>query len=762
MAEAIVSKSAPFLVGDWRVEPKLNLLRRNGREIALENKTMDVLVLLASRAADVVSSDEIIDEVWAGRPMGENPVYKAITNLRKAFGDDPKKPEFIETIARKGYRLVANVSSADSEPSPSARKPSWPIAAGVLILLGIAAFWYQNLGDEIGGRVVTVDDRSIAVLPFENLSGDPDNDFFCLGIAETLLNQLAGVPDLRVVARRSSFAFGETEITEIIERLSVRYVLAGSVQQHEQTLRISARLVDTRGNVIWAETFDRDNDDIFSIQSEIAQSVVQGISSASDRPSIEQQINTNNFDAYRAYLVGNEYLRRRADQWAGNALDAFNEALRLDPDFAAAHAGAATVLAIRGTHDTENIAAAEFHAERALALNPNLAQAHAVYGLLMTTTDDEAGYAASVEPLRHAIELNPSLVEAYNWLQISLRALGRGDEASDVLRQALAIDPLNHTLNMNYAVNLHADGQLDAARDHMLQVLEFPDVPGYTYDWIANVEISAGDYERALHWIKLGGENGGLSPDTIGWYSNALAVAYSRLGMFDEANRWIGIAYVDPDSHWWFGGQLAVLGLQRRFEDLQDIAARHEDAHAEDEAMTPWSQQMMGAVAFENDDMEAAIQYLEPLYRPGWFLYNGPGGKSGQFPPAHQLVIAYRAVGRDDDAERVLSELWQHQMEQRVGRSQLISDLLIDEAITYALMSNEEMASQRLHEAVGAGWRDYYRYLADTRFRVLDDLQGSDDLIESVRQEISLQRERVIAAERLEPFDIPSAANAAQ
>ena len=542
----------------------------------------------------------------------------------------------------------------------------------------------------------------------------------------------------------------------------MRYVLAGSVQQYEQTLRISARLLDISGNVVWAETFDRDNNNVFSIQNEIADAVVLGISSASDRPSSVQGPRTDNYEAYRAYLLGNEYLRRRSEHWGTESLEAFNEALALDPDFAAAHAGAATVLAIRGMHDTENVASAEFHAEAALRLAPNLAEAHAVAGLLLTKTVDEAGYAASIEPLRRAIDLNPSLVEAYNWLQISLKSLGREDEATEVLQQALSIDPLNHTLNMNYAVKLHSDGQLEAAREHYMHVLEFPDVPSYTYDWLSNVEISAGDYERSLHWLKLGGDNGGLEAEMIIWYASWIAIAYARLGLFDEANRWLAIAIDDPRSHWWLSAQHAVLLRQQDAGTLQDLAVLHAEAHVDEAEMTVWSKQMLGEIAFLNSDMVAAVRYLEPLYQPGWILFNGPGGRRDQFPPAHRLVMAFRAVGRDDSADRVLSELWQHQMEYRAGRTAVLSDLLIDEAVTYALMGNEETASERMQAAFDAGWRDYYRYLGDSRFRVLDELEGSAELVEAARQDVMLQRERVIAAERADPFEIPAVATSTQ
>ena len=171
---------------------------------------------------------------------------------------------------------------------------------------------------------------------------------------------------------------------------------------------------------------------------------------------------------------------------------------------------------------------------------------------------------------------------------------------------------------------------------------------------------------------------------------------------------------------------------------------------------------MLGAIAFESGDMETAVRYLEPLYEPGWILYNGPGGFNGQFPEAHLLVLALRADGRDEDAERVLSELWRHQMDYRAGRTAVLSVLLIEEAVTYALMGNEATAVERLEEAVDSGWREYYEYLGDSRFRVLDELEGTAEIIEVVRQDLALQRERVIAAEESQPFEIPVVAETGQ
>lgn len=246
------------------------------------------------------------------------------------------------------------------------------------------------------------------------------------------------------------------------------------------------------------------------------------------------------------------------------------------------------------------------------------------------------------------------------------------------------------------------------------------------------------------------------------WYAGGIAGAYARLGLFDQANQWLAVAIEAPDSHWWLGAQLSVLQRQQDFASLRERAAQHAAAHMEDEAMTPWSQQMMGAIAFESGDMDTAIRYLEPLYEPGWILYNGPGGFSDQFPPAHQLVIALRAVGRGDDAERILSELWQHQMEFRAGRTAVLSQILIEEAVTYALMGNEETAVERLRDAFEAGWREYYMYLGSGRFRVLDDLEGSAEIIEAVRQDLESQRDRVLAEEQARPFEIPAVVEASQ
>lgn len=760
MAEKFPDKS--FQLGDWQVEPQLNQISRDNRIVPLENKTMDVLVLLAAHAGDVVSNDEIIDAVWAGRPMGENPVYKAITNLRKALGDDSKNPDYVATIARKGYRLIAAVERVDERPvSPPTKKARWPVAAALLVFLGIGTLLVGKFVD-VPDQDVSIGDQSIAVLPFENLSGEAENGLFCRGVAETLLNRLAAVPNLRVVARKSAFSLVDIDVRDVIKQLNVRYVLAGSLQQQGDSLRITARLVNVSGDIVWSESFDRDNANVFDIQNEIAQAVVRGIPLDDEALLPVAGAPTDNFEAYKAYLLGNEHSRRRPNNWTVLAIDAYNEAIRLDPGFAQPYAGLATALAVRGMNDVKTITDALAAAEMSLRLDPDLPEGLAVTGLLLTREDNTGGYQASLEWLERAIELNPSLIDARNWLSISYSVLGRRQESIDVLSKALELDPLNPTLNTNLGARLHFDGRLDAAREQFQKLFEYPDVPSYSYEWIAAVEVSAGDYTAALEWIKLGGLNGGFGPESVGWYVSRVAQAYARLGMFDDANRWMALDNMMPGSHWSLAANYAVLGFQKRYEELAVMAAEHLESYPDQANLTNWSRQLLAGIALENGDYLSTIKYLERDFGPGWELYNGPGGRSGQFAPAQQLAMAYLQAGREDDAARVLDELLVYQLDTRSGRTRVISPYLIDEAVTYALQGNEAVAAERLRQAVDAGWRDYYGYLADSRFRPLDDLDATAAIIEEVRRDIEAQRERVIALERQKPFDLPPGATASQ
>jgi len=299
-----------FRIGDWLVEPDLNHIVRADRAVQLEPKVMDVLAFLASHPGEVCSKETIIKAVWPGTFVSDDVLAYSISELRKAFGDNAREPSVIATIAKRGYRLIAPVTRLpeersqemqqtprDLEKSQSAGTGTQPRktagrwtsglrtkAAAVLLsmtLLLTLLIWYLLPGEHsemtrIGiTPIVNATARSIAVIPFENLSPDPQNAFFTDGFTEDLIHQLSKIRHLRVISRAAAARYRkDPAVPEIEQELGVELILKGSVRRETGQVRISTKLIDARsGAHLWGETYDRELTGIFRIQSDVARTI---------------------------------------------------------------------------------------------------------------------------------------------------------------------------------------------------------------------------------------------------------------------------------------------------------------------------------------------------------------------------------------------------------------------------------------------------------------------------------------------------------
>ena len=252
-----------YQVGDWQVFPLRNVLAGDDGEVHLEPKVMQLLDRLAADAGEVVSREQLLQDLWGNRAVSDEPLTRCVAALRRVLDDSPKDPQYIQTIPKRGYRLVCPVTSlppSESVPtSADASRYSWPRALwaviasfAVLLTLYAGNRMLENEDDGSpaslvsGSAVDTTDIESIAVLPFENLSPDPANEYLADGLAAELLDRLTAVPELKVAARKSAFSFEnqDADVTEIARRLRVAHVLVGSVRQSGERLRISVRLVN--------------------------------------------------------------------------------------------------------------------------------------------------------------------------------------------------------------------------------------------------------------------------------------------------------------------------------------------------------------------------------------------------------------------------------------------------------------------------------------------------------------------------------------
>jgi TolB-like protein/DNA-binding winged helix-turn-helix (wHTH) protein len=283
-------------VGEWRVSASSGQISREGQTLRVEARTMRLLLCLAEHAGQVVSIDELLDQVWAGVIVTPDSVYQAVTSLRRILGDDPKQPTYIAIVPRLGYRMLASVSPwvEHAAPSPGAadgatgaRHKSWALlaaGAAVCAALILAFLVYGRIGTLLqaaGTPGGAVSGNSVAVLPFLDLTSESmDQEYFADGLTEELIDRLSKIPGLRVPPPTSSFYFKgkKVSVTDIAKSLGVDYVLDGSLRKSGATMRIAARLVRAdSGFVIWSETYNRRLDDILQVQDDIAGEVTKAL-----------------------------------------------------------------------------------------------------------------------------------------------------------------------------------------------------------------------------------------------------------------------------------------------------------------------------------------------------------------------------------------------------------------------------------------------------------------------------------------------------
>ncbi|HYO45229.1 MAG TPA: tetratricopeptide repeat protein [Gemmatimonadota bacterium] len=429
-------------------------------------------------------------------------------------------------------------------------------------------------------------ERSIAVLPFVNLSADPENEYFSDGITEEILTALTKLGDLKVISRTSIMQYKGTSksVREIGSELEVGMVLEGSVRRARDRVRITAQLIDAGSDRhLWAENYDRDLDDIFAIQSDVAQRIVDTLRmqlTPREKARIAERP-TEDVQAYEWYLKGRHFLSRRTESALRQAIERFRRAVAADPSFAQAWVGLADGLVLLANYSATPLAEvadeARAAAERALALNPDLGEAEISLGYLASS---EWNWGEGERRYRRGLELRPGYAVGHHWFGIHLGAVGRHDEALTTLRQALSLDPLSLPIQMALGVRLWKSGRVEESLEVYRKAIELDPAYAPTYNNLSLVLLSMGRFEEAL---EAAGELSRLNPD---WAPpervEELRAGYAYGGVegyWEASHRW-NSAHIQDE------GAVAYLGLavdcaqlgrvDEAFEHLERyVASRH-------------------------------------------------------------------------------------------------------------------------------------------------------------------------------------------
>lgn len=485
-----------FRLGDWRAYPLRNLLVGSAGEIHIEPKVMQVLEYLANNAGEVVEREQLLEDLWNGRAMSDEPLTRCIATLRRVLDDSAKEPRYIQTIPKRGYRIVCAVhpleqatGAAPMSSSGGATRRRALYATAVGFALAMAAYVAYHLVDRAttesprvaveGALPSQPPVRSIAVLPFANLSPEPDNAYLSDGLAAELLNLLTEIPDLKVAARTSAFAFKgkDVDAREIARQLHVAYILSGSIRQSGERLRISAQLIEAGdGYHVWSNTWERHFADIFEIQDEIAVAVVDSLRLAllDDVPTTERA----DPEAYALYLKSENVTYAKREPVIGEeesdrferAVSLLTHAIAIDPDYAPAWGLLASIRLnqaqwAKSNHE-EAYARAKASALRALSLNPNETRALVVLGNVdqLWTWDSQS----AARWYKKALTATPHHPGALNSIYVLFEQIGL--DGHPYLREAYDRDPLNLTRSLNLALSYRRMGRLDAAREQLEKV----------------------------------------------------------------------------------------------------------------------------------------------------------------------------------------------------------------------------------------------------------------------------------------------------
>jgi len=378
---------------------------------------------------------------------------------------------------------------------------------------------------------------SIAVLPFENLSADERNQYFSDGLTEELINALAQIDALRVISRTSAFNVNTDEMTlpEIGTELGVNYIIEGSVRRDNDDVRITAQLIRaTRDENLWSQAYNRQFDDVFAIQQEIATSIADRLA-ITLAPEDEERLArepTDSTEAYKLYLQGRLHWNKRTNEGFRTALDYFQQAIEADPDFAKAHAGIADSYSLLAQYDfmlpQKAYPQARQAAQRALQIDGGLAEAHASLGLVLQDFDGD--FLEAEQRYRRAIELDPNYATAHQWYARLLLFMGRQEAALTEIDKAVALDPLSPIIRHN-AAYLYADIDRDAAIEHLETALEINPTFRSARAELANLKYEAGELDEAEQLHRTMIENHPQDPVVYGEYGTFL----QDIGRFDQA-----------------------------------------------------------------------------------------------------------------------------------------------------------------------------------------------------------------------------------
>ena len=603
----------------FEMDRRAGELRKQGLKIRLQEKPFQVLELLLEHPGEAVTRDELRKRLWPADTFVDfdHGLNSAINRLREALGDSAENPRFVETLARRGYRFIAPVEPvvAGAPPivgtdqrvrpiqgahlgAPLRKRTRLAVGIGVgsvavvgavLVALNIVGLRDRLLTSVGARRAVPLQIESIAVLPLENLSRDPDQEYFADGMTEALITALGKISTLRVISRTSVMQYKGTRkpLPEIARELNVDAVVEGTVLHSGNRVRISTNLLHApTDRHLWAESYERDARDVLALQGEVAKAIADQVQ-IKLTPQVTARLASArpvNPEAHEAYLKGRYFWNKRTEEPLKKSIGYFEQAIKKEPEYALAYVGLADSYSILAQWDLlpphEAYPKAKAAAVKALEIDERLGEAHTSMAAVKAYYDWD--FAGGEKEYKRAIELNPNYATAHQWYSELLSDMGRHEEAIAEVRKAQGLDPLSLIINSTAGEAFRFARRYDQALEHYRKALEIdPNFAG-VHEYLGRAYVEMGEYEKAISELQKALSLSGGSPGITAELAHAYAVAGKKreaLKILDELDATSKRRYVSPflRAHIYTGlgdSDRAFYWLERAYEDRSNLMTR--------------------------------------------------------------------------------------------------------------------------------------------------------------------------------------------
>ena len=556
--------SAQIRFGAFEVDLRAGELRRKGLQVKLQEQPFQVLAMLLERVGEVVTREELQTKLWPADTIVDfdHGLNKAINKIRKALGDSAENPRFVETVARRGYRFIADVRVVDGSPldrpepviedspatdkqdpvesrgNPAARRRApWPLA-GKTSAIALGLVLVTLVGWMLRSRSrASLEIRSLAVLPLESLSSDPSQEYFADGMTDELITDLSQISALSVISRTSVMPYKRARkpLPQVARELNVDAVVEGTVLRSGDRVRITAQLIQVSADKhIWSQSYEGDLRDTLALQNKVARAIADQIriSLTPQEQAALKNVKAVNPEAYVSNLKGRYFWNKRTADGLKTAVAYFDQAIENDPTYARAYAGLADSYALMGDWQygvlapKEALPRAEAAAIKALELDSTLGEAHT--SLAFTLDGFDWDWGSAEREFKRALELNPGYATAHHWYAWHLALVGRNAEAIAEMKRAQNLDPLSLIISADLAELLVIAHSYDESIEQSRKTIEMDPNFALAHNQLAQAYIQKEMYSEAISELEKAVRLSGGSPICTANLARAYAASRRR------------------------------------------------------------------------------------------------------------------------------------------------------------------------------------------------------------------------------------------